>query len=377
MMRFSATIIVMLCSAVSFGQNQPASQPAEKHPEPKVLAVGSAAPDFDLPGVDGKRYTLKSFADAKILVIVFTCNHCPTAQAYEERIQKIADDYRPKGVTLVAISPNDPKAVRLDELGYTDLSDSLDEMKIRAKQQHFSYPYLYDGETQEISRKYGPAATPTVYIFDADRKLRYVGRVDDAEHEKEVTTRDTRNALDALVAGKPVPVEKTKTFGCSTKWADKRGSVVDAVKKFAAEPVTLEEVDAKGLQQLLSGKSDKIRLVNFWATWCGECVAEFPEFVTMNRMYRLREFEFVSVSTDTAEKKESALAFLKKQQASNRNLRFKGKPYAMIDAVDKEWDGNLPYTALIGKDGKVLWKKAGRIDELEVRREIVKALGAR
>jgi peroxiredoxin len=210
-----------------------------------VLAIGAAAPDFDLPGVDGKRSSLKSFADAKLLVVVFTCNHCPTANAYEERIKKIVEDYKPRGVALVAISPNDPKALRLDELGYTDLGDTLEDMKIRAKHKAFNFPYLYDGDVQEVSRKYGPAATPTVYIFDAGRKLRYVGRVDDSEREKNVQSHDARNALDALLAGQPVPVEKTRTFGCSTKWSDKRDTVVEAMKKLAAEPVSLEPVDAE------------------------------------------------------------------------------------------------------------------------------------
>ena len=185
-----------------------------------TLAIGDSAPDFKLPGVDGRDYSLKDFADAKVLVVIFTCNHCPTAQAYEERIIKLATDYKDKGVAVVAISPNDPKAVRLDELGYTDLSDSFAEMKLRAKSRKFPFPYLYDGDTQKTALAYGVLATPHVFIFDQERKLRYVGRIDDAE-VKTVKSHDARNALDALLAGKSVPVEKTRVFGCSTKWAEK------------------------------------------------------------------------------------------------------------------------------------------------------------
>ena len=181
----------------------------------KTLDIGATAPDFKLPGVDGREYVLKDFADAKILVVVFTCNHCPTAQAYEERLLKLHADYKDRGVALVAISPNDPLAVRLDELGYTDLGDSLEEMKVRAKDQKFTFPYLYDGETQKASAAYGALATPHVFIFDHDRKLRYNGRIDDAE-VKQVKSHDTKNAIEALLAGKPVPVEKTRVFGCST-----------------------------------------------------------------------------------------------------------------------------------------------------------------
>src|SRR5204863_864089 len=146
-----------------------------------TLPLGSPAPDFNLPGVDGRSYTLKDFAEAKILVIVFTCNHCPTAQYYEERLKRLVTDYKPKGVAVLAIMPNDPKSVRLDELGWTDLSDTFEEMKLRARDQHFNFPYLFDGDTESVSRKYGPVATPHAFVFDGQRQLRYVGAIDDSE----------------------------------------------------------------------------------------------------------------------------------------------------------------------------------------------------
>src|SRR5580700_10199069 len=149
-------------------------RPADEHP---TLPIGAAAPDFSLPGVDGKTYSLASFAAARVLVVVFTCNHCPTAQAYEDRLIQLTKDYKDKGVAVVAIMPNDPKSIRLDELGYTDMGDSYREMKIRAKEKHFNFPYLYDGQTETTSKKYGPSATPHVFIFDRQRKLRYSGRI--------------------------------------------------------------------------------------------------------------------------------------------------------------------------------------------------------
>src|SRR6516225_1409556 len=129
----------------------------------KTLGIGATAPDFKLPGVDGKDYSLKDFAGARLLLVIFTCNHCPTAQAYEQRIKDLHADYQSKGVALVAISPNDPKAVRLDELGYTDLGDSFEDMKLRAKDQKFAFPYLYDGAKQEAARAFGVMATPQVF----------------------------------------------------------------------------------------------------------------------------------------------------------------------------------------------------------------------
>jgi peroxiredoxin len=147
---------------------------------PETLRIGSKAPDFNLPGVDGKNYALKDFDRAKLLVIVFTCVHCPTAQYYEDRLKELVDEYATKGVAVLAISPNDPKSVRLDELGYTDLSDSFAEMKIRAAHKKFNFPFLYDGDTETVSKAYGPVATPHAFVFDRERRLQYVGRIDDS-----------------------------------------------------------------------------------------------------------------------------------------------------------------------------------------------------
>jgi thiol-disulfide isomerase/thioredoxin len=169
--------------------------------DPKPLAIGTPMPHFELPGIDGKTYTPASFADAKVLCLIFTCNHCPTAQRYEERIKQLVTDYAPKGVAVVAINPNNAEAVRLDELGWSDLGDSFEEMKIRAAHKDFNFPYLDDGPTQTVSRVFGPVATPLVFIFDADRKLRFQGRIDDAELPKYIKHHSTREALDALLAG--------------------------------------------------------------------------------------------------------------------------------------------------------------------------------
>ena len=345
--------------------------------EVKTLEIGAKAPNFALPGVDGKTHRLSEFNKAKVLVIVFTCNHCPTAQAYEERIKKLAADYKDKGVALVAISPNDPKAVRLDELGYTDLSDSLPEMKIRAKDKGFNFPYLYDGDKQEVSKAYGPVSTPHVFVFDSERKLRYVGRVDDNEkHPDEVTSQDARNAIEALLAGKSVPVERTKTFGCSIKWSDKRESVKQAFEKWAQEPMKLDTISLDGVKGLLKNDSKNLRVVNIWSTTCGPCVVEFPELVEINRMYRGREFEMVGINLDGPAAKDKVQAFLEKNQASFVNHIYEGKDvYALIETVDPKWPGAIPYTLLIKPGGEVIYRHLGSLDPLEVKKAIVEYLG--
>src|ERR1700716_4319351 len=205
-----------------------------------ILALGSSAPDFSLPGVDGKTHSLADYARSPILVVAFTCNHCPIAQMYEQRIQQLETEYRDRGVAVVAIELNDPKALRIDELDSSHISDSMDEMKIRFEYKHLHYPYLYDGETQSVTRAYGPQATPHVFVFDKDRKLRYEGRIDNSYRKEMVDTQDARNAVDALLANREVPVKHTGVFGCSTKWQEKAASRSEAVRHIEEQHVQLE-----------------------------------------------------------------------------------------------------------------------------------------
>jgi peroxiredoxin len=360
-----ALLVLLLCGIIS--SFKPVSG---DHP---TLAIGAKAPDFSLTGVDGKIYNLNSFKSSPILLIVFTCNHCPTAQAYEDRIIKLTSDYKSKGVAVVAIMPNDPSAIRLDELGYTDMSDSFDEMKLRAKQKQYNFPYLYDGATQVVAKAYGPIATPHVFIFDKDRKLCYSGRIDDVEKPgKQPNVQDTRNALNAMLSGKKPEVETTKVFGCSIKWAEKEDWQQKAKDEWAKEPVKLDTIDQAGLKALLQNKSDNLRLINIWATWCGPCVTEFPEFVNMNRMYRRRDFEFITISADDPSKKDKALKFLKQTEASATNYIFNtDDKYKLIEAVDPKWQGALPYTLLVEPGGKIVYAKQGIIDPAELKKIIV------
>ena len=341
--------------------------------DPVPLAIGAKAPDFKLPGTDGKVYTLETFSKSKILVVIFTCNHCPTAQAYEERIINMTNDYAKKSVAIVAISPNDPAAVRLDELGYSDMGDSFEEMKKRAMEKHYNFPYLFDGKTQSVSRAFGAIATPHVFIFDKERKLQFQGRVDDTENPgKTPTTTDTRNAIDALLAGKEVAVKTTKVFGCSVKWAEKKDHQAEAAAEWAKEPVTLELVDEPGLREVLKNNSDKLRLINVWATWCGPCVIEFPDFIEINRMYRGRDFELITVSADAPSQKEKVLKFLKSKQASNKNYLFSvDDKYKLIEAIDPKWQGALPYTVLVEPGGKIVYARQGRINVAAMKKHIV------
>ena len=344
-------------------------------PGPPTLPLGASAPNFCLPGIDGQTHCLKDYAGNKVLVIAFTCNHCPTAQLYESRIKQLAADYRDRGVALVAIQPNNPNAVRLDEMGYTDVGDSFEEMKLRAAYRHFNFPYLYDGDTQKVSRDYGPSATPHLFIFDAQRKLRYQGRVDNNPRESLVSKRDARNAIDAILAERPVPVSKTPSVGCSTKWLYKEEGRKEELAEIERKPITLQPVSAEELQTLRKNPTGKLLLVNFWATWCGPCQQEMPDFQTIYRMYGHRAFELVTVSINYPDERAGVLSALNQLHATSRNLILGSTDiYSLLAAFDADWNAAVPYTALFRPGGEVIYKRQGTINPLEMKRLIISHL---
>jgi peroxiredoxin len=337
-----------------------------------ILPIGSPAPDFSLPGVDGKSHSLADYASSPVLVVIFTCNHCPIAQMYEQRIQQLESDYRDRGVAVVAIQPNNPKAIRIDELDSSDISDSLEEMKIRFAYKNLHYPYLYDGETQSVARAYGPQATPHVFIFDKDRKLRYEGRVDNSYRKEMVNTQDARNAIDALLANREVPVKKTGVFGCSTKWQEKEASRLESLRKIDEQPIKLEMASASDLKTLRTNPAKHMLLISFWATWCGSCIDEFSDLEDTYQMYKVRDLDLITVSANMPDEKTGVQKMLEKKRATSRNLLFASNDTAALQtAFDPAWESAVPYTVLLDPNGKVLYKNLGTVDILELRRTIL------
>jgi peroxiredoxin len=173
------------------------------------LHPGDPAPDFALPGVDGKSYRLADFADASLLLVTFWCNHCPYVQAWEGRMVEIGRKYAPKGVRVVLINSNDARA-------YPE--DRFESMALRAKEHGYPFPYLHD-ESQSVAHAYGALVTPHPMLFDRERKLLFQGRIDnDHQHPERVTHRYLEHALDQALKGEPVRPTELPVAGCSIKW---------------------------------------------------------------------------------------------------------------------------------------------------------------
>jgi peroxiredoxin len=370
-------LIFSLSLTLIFARAIRAQDPADVAPTPPspghpILALGSQAPDFSLPGVDGKMHKLADYAASPVLAVVFMCNHCPIAQMYEQRVQALADDYRDRGVAVVAIQPNDPKAIRIDELDSSDISDTLDEMKIRFEYKHLRYTYLYDGETQSVTRAYGPQATPHVFVFDKERKLRYEGRMDNSYRKEMVKSQDARNAIDAVLAGREVTVNHTGVFGCSTKWQEKSASRVAALHKIEEQPITVDMATADDLKKLRANPSKRMTLISFWATWCGSCIDEFDDLEDTFLMYKVRDFDLVTVSANMPDEKEGVLRMLNRKRATSKNFLFASSDTEVLQkAFDPSWESAVPYTILLDSNGKVLYKNLGTVDILELRRTIL------
>jgi peroxiredoxin len=359
----------------------------------KTLEIGAPAPDFTLPGVDGQSHSLSDFQDDQLLVIIFTCNHCPDAVAAQERIKSLAADYKKHKVGVVAISGNDPKALQLWELGWSVYGDSFEEMKAHAKEQAYNFPYLYDGDNQQVTLAFGAQATPHVFVFDAKRTLRYQGRLDNGRRDPgPASENNVRDVLDLLLAGKPIPAEQqtSRVFGCSTKWHWKRDLAAKKMAEWEALPVTVEPLEAATVKTLAANKTEKIRLINVWSTTCGPCIAEFPDLVETYLRYQNRPFELITISTDPTDKAKAVQTFLEKHHAAlspktapsvtaegrtTNNYHYQSDDLdALADALDPQWQGPLPHTLLLAPGGEVLYRHTGQIDPIELRRAIVKQL---
>jgi thiol-disulfide isomerase/thioredoxin len=370
--------------------------PSSEHGMPAgfhALAIGEAAPDFSLLGVDGRTYSLADFRDSRFLMVIFLSNHCPASHAAETRFIPFVAGLRGKGVAVVAINPNSLEGLRVEELGYSKYSDSYDEMKLYAKERGFIFPYLYDGAAQAAAKAYGCLCTPHLFIFDEGRRLRYAGRFDDSQLPEpgSVHSRDGAAAMEALIAGRPVPVEVTRPMGCSTKWQTKQSAVAEGNEAWKNMPVSIGRIDAPGVAALARNPTERLRVINLWATWCVPCVEEFPGLVLISRRLETRDFDLITISVDDPKDEGKALEFLRRQHAavppgarasvarqgrSTNNFIYSGPAGdALAQALDPKWPGGYPYTVVIAPGGEVVYRFVGALDVPDLQSKLIDRLG--
>ena len=350
------TLLLLLCCVVGRAQ---ATTP---------LPIGGMVPGFCLTGTDGVVHCANDWKESSVLVVAFLCNHCTESQLYEGRLNKLTLDYASKGVRLVAIQSSNPQAFSDQDLALSDVGESLADMKVRAAFRGFRFPYLFDGDSGATAKAFGAIVAPSIYVFDKERKLRYEGRIDDNPTDGLSTEHEAAAAIDALLAGNPVAVPITTARGCPLRFgANTPGSKTDD-----DGPVSVSMASPEILSSLRHNPTGKLLLVNFYATWCGPCVSEFPDLMAINRLYRGRGLSMTTVSSNTPEERSEVLKFLQKMHATTNNLLYgSDDTYAMQAAFDPDVGSAVPVTVLIGPDGKLLLDEQGEIDLLEIRRGIL------
>jgi peroxiredoxin len=365
---------------------------ADDPPGWKQLEIGDAAPDFKLRGIDDRDWKLGDFDDSKVLMVYFTSNHCPVCHAHDPRLMTLLKELEGKDIKVVAINPNSGDGLRPDELGYSKYDDSFEDMKPYAADHGFTFPYLYDGETQKTAKAYGCRSTPHVFLFDKERKLRYRGRLDNSRFAdpETVKTQDTRNAVLAILNDEEIKTPITKPFGCSVKWREKIAAVAKDQKQWQNADVTMDDIDADGIAALVANKTEKYRLFNVWSTTCEPCVEEFPGLTSVARRMGMRSFEMITISTDLPEDRKKALAFLSKHRAvtpkrikpsleaegrtTNNYLYTDADMDALIKSLDQKWEGPQPHTILVAPGGEIVFRHNGKIGEKELLAKILEEI---
>jgi len=357
--RFSFPLVLALVVAACAGRDKP------------KLARGAPAPDFSLPGIDGQNHSLGEYAKSRVLAVVFTGNSCPASQLYESRLRKLAGDYRDRGVTLVAINPNTPAALQPADLSFSDVGESLDDMKSRAAHRSLEYPYLSD-QAQTVAQQFGVVSTPHIFVFDQSRKLHYEGRIDDDLREDAVKSSYARSAIDAVLAGREAPVERTRANGCPVKRLAAQAAAAQPQAGAGKEEGPLTLAGAEELKRLRQNGTGKLLLVNFWATWCAPCAAEFPDLEATYRMYRPRNLEFVTVSVNDPEERAAVMEFLQAHRATHDNRLFASPDvYGLQAAFDPKMPAAVPFTLLLAPNGDVVYQEPGKLDTPKLRRAIL------
>lgn len=325
--------------------------------------LGQPAPAFTLKDLAGSGHRLADYRE-KPVVIAFVSTKCPVSNDYNERLRVLAEDYAAKGVAVLGINASSDEPVEM--------------IRAHAEKHGFKFPILKD-EGNAVADAYGAVRTPEIFVVDRRGVLRYHGRVDNSRDPARIRRHDLREALDELLAGKEVTTPAPKAFGCLIKRA--QAAMLDALEgavQAQAKGFPVKLIKPAGYAPMVkqTGAAGKVLVVNFWATWCGPCVAEFPEFVKLDAEYRAKGVRFVGISADeVSDLQPKVIPFIKQKKVGFEIfVQDVEDPQEMIDVVDKKWEGTLPATFVYDRKGNVILVRYGIINRDHLAQAIEKAL---
>jgi peroxiredoxin len=332
-------------------------------PAPASPTVGQPVPDFTLADLSGRTHSLKDYR-GKSVVVGFISARCPISNAYKDRIRAIADEYAKRGVAFLGVN--------------SSADESIEEARAYAAKNNLDFPILKD-EGNVVADAYAAERTPKIYLIDGEGVLRYQGRIDNSQDPRMVKRNDLREALNEMLSGKPVSVAETKALGCLIKRVQDAKAIPAMApaktKVTQAEPKvgTLKPADFGKFKDSAKGK---VLVLNFWATWCGPCVAEFPELVALDAKYRDKGVKLVGITADDADDVQpKVIPFIKKHNVKFDIIRQDtDDPEEMLNQITKDWNGVIPATFVYDKKGNLAYSRFGIIDRDLLVAEIEKAL---
>lgn len=328
--------------------------------EGRPLAIDRPAPGFALKDLNGRNHSLSDYR-GRITVVTFLASKCPVSNDYNGRIASLSADFGRRGVAFLAINAN--------------IDEQVSVISEHAHANGFTFPILKD-DKGTVMKAYGAVRTPEVFVVDARGLMRYHGRIDNSRKVEGIKRHDLSEALNELLSGKAVSVPETKAFGCPIVREEAPAGTA-AVGSQKAVGGKVELIKPAGLTRLLQESRGRVLLLNFWATWCGPCVAEFHEFVAFDEKYRAKGLRVVGISADEVSELQSKVVPFVKE----KNVRFDifvqdvEDPQTMIDLIDKNWEGALPATFVYDRSGKLAFQRYGIIDREQMTLVLEKALG--
>jgi len=331
-------------------------------------------PPFSLRATNGEVYTESDFDDKKVLGIVFLSNHCKVSQLFQNHLIALTRKYS-KDMVIIAVSPNYEQSILPDELAYSDLGDSFEDMVKRANRMKYNFPYLHDGDDQNLTKEIGAKITPTIYLYNQDRELFYSGRIGNIDSPDNMETSEVNQAISSLLIGKKTSFKRTKVFGTAIKTKNHLFVAEQVRQRYADEKVRLSEADARKLNFYLTHNTRKPKLFYVWQTSDGKPRDNLIKLSFLYKIFRKRGFKLITVCIAKKDEEDKIVEFLENSQLSSTNFIVYGhhiSPLASIipDDVEKV----TPYFRLLSSRGEKLIGSHGEISTDSLRYEIVKAL---